>query len=141
MPTFLFKSEPGVYSFDDLRAEKSTSWTGVTNNAALLALRSCRKGDSVLFYHTGDEKAIVGLAKVTTNPFPDPAKPELNAKGEPKFAVVDIAPVRAAKSPVTLATIKADKRFAKFALVTQSRLSVMPVPPEIDAALRELAGL
>lgn len=141
MSTFLFKSEPSTYSFDQLRADKHTTWTGVTSNAALLALRTCRKGDSVLFYHTGDEKAVVGLAKVTTNPMQDPDKPGLNARGEAKFPIVEVAAVKPARTPVSLATIKADKRFATFALVTQSRLSVMPVPPDLDAALRELAGL
>jgi len=141
MPMFLFKTEPTEYSFADLHAEKHTTWTGVSNNAALAALRACRKGDQVLIYHTGDQRSIVGLAKVTSAPKQDPDRPGLTADGEPKFAVVDIAPVKPARTLVALATIKADKRFAKFALVTQSRLSVMLVPPELDAALRELAGL
>lgn len=141
MSTFLFKTEPSTYSFDQLQADKRTLWTGVTSNAALLALRTCRKGDFVLVYHTGNEKAVVGLAKVTTNPTQDPAKRGLNARGEAKFPVVEIAAVRPALAPVPLATIKADQRFATFALVTQSRLSVMLVPPELDASLRKLAGL
>jgi len=138
---FLFDTEPTEYSFVDLHPEKHTTWTGVSNNAALAALRACRKGDQVLIYHTGDQRSIVGLAKVTSAPKQDPDRPGLTADGEPKFAVVDIAPVKPARTLVALATIKADKRFAKFALVTQSRLSVMLVPPELDAALRELAGL
>jgi hypothetical protein len=98
-------------------------------------------GDSALIYHTGDAKAIVGLAKVTKSAYEDPAQPGLNDEAKPKAPVVDLAPVKAAKSPVTLAAIKADKRFADFALVKSSRLSVMPVPADLDKILRTLAGL
>lgn len=141
MATLLFKTEPSEYSFSDLVRDGLTAWTGITSNAALGHLRSAAVGDEVLVYHTGDQRAIVGLAKVVRGPYQDPALPGLNAKGEPKFAAVDIAPVRPAKKEVTLAQIKADKRFAAFLLVTQGRLSVMPVPPPIDAAIRKLAGL
>lgn len=141
MPTFLLKTEPGVFSYADLVKAKSTTWDGVTNAAALIALRSMRKGDEAFIYHTGDEKAVVGLAKVTKAAYEDPKQPGLNDRGEPKFAVVDLAPLKAAKNPVTLATIKADKAFADFALVKQSRLSVMEVPAALDAKLRGLAGL
>ncbi len=141
MPTFLFKTEPSEFSFADLVRDRRCTWDGVTNNAALAHLRTAAAGDEVLIYHTGDEKAIVGLAKVVKKPYEDPARPGLNAKSEPKFAVVDLAPVKAAKTPVTLAQIKADTRFAEFPLVTQGRLSVIPVPAAIDKALRTLAGL
>ena len=137
----MLKTEPGDYSYEDLVRDKTTSWTGVTNNAALAAIRTMRKGDEAFIYHTGDEKAIVGLAAVSRGPYEDPKNPGQTAKGEPKFAAVDLKPVRAAKSPVTLAAIKADKRFKEFALVKQSRLSVMLVPPELDVVLRKLAGL
>lgn len=141
MPTHLFKTEPGTYSYADLARDKRTAWDGVTNNAALIHLRNCRKGDEVFIYHTGDEKAIVGLARVIASPYEDPAQPGRTPDGEPKFALVDFAPVRAAKTPLTLAAMKADRRFASFALVTHSRLSVMPVPPDIDALVRTLTGL
>lgn len=141
MATFLLKTEPGDYSYDELVRDKSTTWSGVTSNAALAALRTARPGDEAFIYHTGDERAIVGLAKVTSAPREDPANRGLTPKGEPKFAVIDLAPLRRAKTHVTLAQIKADARFTEFALVKQARLSVMPVPPALDKALRALAGL
>jgi predicted RNA-binding protein with PUA-like domain len=95
----------------------------------------------VLIYHTGDERAIVGLARVARGAYEDPTKPGVNDAGEPKFAVVDLEPVRAAATALTLASIKADARFKDFALVTHSRLSVMPVPAGVDKALRRLAGV
>ena len=141
MPTFLFKTEPGEYSFQQLQADKKTTWTGVSNAAALGHLRTARKGDHVFIYHTGDEKAIVGLAKILTAPYADPAAPGLNARGEIATPIIDLAPIKAAKSPLTLAQIKADKRFADFALVKQSRLSIMAVPEKLDAIIREFTGL
>jgi predicted RNA-binding protein with PUA-like domain len=141
MATLLFKTEPGDYSFADLQREKRCVWTGVANPAALGHIRTAKAGDEVFIYHTGDEKAIVGLAAVVKAPYEDPKQPGKNAKGEPKFAVVDLKPLRAAKTPVTLAAVKADARFKAFPLVTQGRLSVMPVPADLDRALRSLAGL
>lgn len=141
MATFLLKTEPSEYGYDDLVREGRTIWSGVTNNAALAHLRTARKGDEALIYHTGDEKAIVGLAKIVSDPYEDPARPGRTPKGEPKFAVIDLAPLRVATAAVTLAQIKADPRFGSFPLVTQPRLSVMPVPPDIDRALRSMAGL
>jgi predicted RNA-binding protein with PUA-like domain len=141
MATFLFKTEPGDYSYPDLIADKRTVWTGVSNNAALAHLRAIRKGDEVLIYHTGDEKAIVGLATAASDPYPDPKSPGLNAAGLPRMPVVDLKPVRALKRPVTLAELKSDPHLATFALVRQPRLSVMPVPPDFDLAIRALAGL
>lgn len=141
MATILLKTEPGEYSFDDLVRDGRATWDGVTNAAALIVLRGVREGDEALIYHTGDEKAIVGLAKVTRGAFEDPRNPGVNDKGEPKFAVVELRPVRAAPSPVTLAAIKADARFKEFALVKQGRLSAMLVPPALDKALRAMAGL
>lgn len=141
MATFLLKTEPGEYSFDDLVADRHTTWTGISSAAALGHLRAVRKGDYALIYHTGNQKAIVGLAEFTSAAYADPASPSLNDRGEPKTPVADLKPLRAARHPVTLAQIKADKRFAEFAMVKQSRLSVMPVPPPLDKALRSLAGL
>jgi predicted RNA-binding protein with PUA-like domain len=140
MPTFLLKTEPSDYSFADLVREHETTWSGVRNPAALIAIRTMKKGDHVLVYHTGDEKAIVGLAKVVNTAYEDPANPGRNQRGEPAFAVVDLAPVKAAEAPVPLMRIKADTRFSRFGLVKQVRLSAMPVPPDLAKILREWAG-
>jgi predicted RNA-binding protein with PUA-like domain len=134
MPAWLLKTEPSTYSFADLQRDKRTSWTGVTNAAALIHLRNARKGDLAFIYHTGDEKQIVGLAEVSRNPYPDPDA------NNPKLVAVDLKPTRALKQPVTLAQIKADARFKDFDLVRNSRLSVMPVPPELSTALSKMAG-
>ncbi len=143
MATLLVKTEPSTYSFDDLLKDKTTRWDGVSNPAALAAVRAAKKGDDVLVYHTGDEKAIVGLARVEKPAYEDPKQPGLNDRGEPKFAVIDLAAVKAAKTPhaATLALIKADPRFKEFALVRIGRLSVMAVPPALDKVLRGMAGL
>lgn len=141
MATYLFKTEPSEFSFTDLQREKKARWDGITNAQAINFLREAKKGDEVLIYHTGDDKAIVGLAEITAAPYPDPAQPGLDGQGRPKLVVVDIKPVKAAKTPATLAAVKADKRFAEFLLVTHSRLSVMPVPPALDKLLRAMAGL
>jgi predicted RNA-binding protein with PUA-like domain len=141
MPSFLFKTEPGEFSFQDLVKKGRATWDGVTNAAALIHLRSIAKGDTVYIYHTGDEKAVVGVARALSGAFEDPKNPGRTPEGRPKFAVVDLAPVGLVGTPVTLAAIKSDARFAEFALVKQSRLSVMPVPGAIEKALRALAGL
>ena len=118
---WLFKEEPTHYSYDDLVKDKKTSWSGVRNPLAQKHLRSVRKGDLVFFYHTGDEKAIVGVMRATGDAYPDPA----DKSG--KLYAVDVAPVEKLGRPVTLAEIKADRRFAEFPLTRISRLSVMPV--------------
>lgn len=141
MATYLLKTEPGTYSFDDLLRDKRTTWDGVTNAAALIAIRAMKRGDEALIYHTGDERAIVGTAVISRGAYEDPKNPGVNAKGEPKFAVVDLKPGKRAPTSVTLGQIKANKRFARFQLVTIGRLSVMAVEPEIDRALRQMAGL
>lgn len=141
MATFILKTEASTYSFDDLVREKQTAWTGVSNPVALGNIRTMKKGDEAYIYHTGDEKAIVGLAQVVKEAYEDPDQPGVNAKGEPKFAIVDLKPLRKVKTQVTLAAVKADKRFAAFPLVTQPRLSVIPVPADLDAALRKMTGL
>lgn len=140
MRTFLFKTEPSEYAFQDLLSDKATTWSGVKNAAALQTLRSARARDRVLIYHTGSEKSVVGLAVVTKSAYQDPAQPGLTPDALPKHAVVDLKPLRAAKSPVTLAAIKADKRFAAFALVKHTRLSVMLVPDDLALVLTSLAG-
>lgn len=141
MATFLLKTEPSTYSFADLTRDKSTAWTGVTNAQALIHIRAMKPGDEAFIYHTGDEKAIVGLAKVTTKPYADKSNPAVTPDGQPKLAVVDIVPLKSARSPLTLAAIKADKQFADFLLVKNSRLSVMPVAPALDKLIRQQCGL
>jgi len=112
---WLFKTEPTDYSFHRLRRDGKTLWTGVKNALALKHLRQVKKGDLVAIYHTGSEKSVVGIAKAVED-----------AKGD----AVQIAPVRPVL-PVSLAAIKADRRFKEFALVRMGRLSVMPVPEEL----------
>lgn len=141
MATFLIKTEPGDYSYDDLARDKKSAWTGVTNPAAQKHMRSIKKGDDLLFYHTGSEKRIAGLAACVKGAYPDPAKPGETAAGDPKFVLFDLAPVKAATKSCTLADVKADAKFEGFALVREPRLSVMPVPAAIDKALRKMAGL
>jgi predicted RNA-binding protein with PUA-like domain len=118
---FLVKEEPTNYSYDAFAKDGRTTWTGVKNPLAQKHLRSIKKGDAVFYYHTGDEKAIIGIAKAATDAYPDPA----DASG--KAHVVDLVPVKKLKRPVTLAEVKADKRFKDFPLTYMPRLSVMPV--------------
>lgn len=141
MTTFLLKTEPGTYSYADLVRERKTAWSGVANAAALIHLRSAKPGDECFIYHTGDEKAIVGLAKVASKPYEDPEQPGKTPTGEPKFAVIDLNPVKQAKTPLTLAEMRADAKFKDFVLLKQSRLSVMPVPPAIEKIIRLRTGL
>jgi predicted RNA-binding protein with PUA-like domain len=142
MASFLLKTEPGTYSYLDLVREKRTSWTGVTNAAAQKWMRSIAKGDELFIYHTGDEKRIAGLARCVKGAYPDPEHPGLTAAGDPKAVLIDLAPVRAAATAdATLAAMKADARLAGFELLRQPRLSVLPVPADIEAVLRTMAGL
>lgn len=141
MATYLLKTEPDCYSYPQLVKDRRTAWDGVANAAARGFMRAARKGDEAFIYHTGNEKAIVGLAQIVTDPYEDPEEPGLNGKGEMKSPLFDIKPLRAARAPVTLAQIKADARFNDFDLVRISRLGVMRVPPKLDTLLREMAGL
>jgi predicted RNA-binding protein with PUA-like domain len=131
---WLVKEEPTHYSFDDLVRDGKTSWTGVRNALAQKHLQSMRKGDRIFFYQTGDVKAVVGIAKAASAPYPDPA----DESG--KLYAVDLTPVKKLKSPVTLAAVKADKWFASFPLVRLSRLSVMPVNDEEWDRIEGMAG-
>ena len=117
---WIVKTEPSTYSFDQLEREKTAVWDGVKNNLALKHIRAMAPGDQVLIYHTGDEKAVVGLATVTSAAYPDPKKKD------PKLVVFDLKVAGRLPRPVTLAEIKADKALASLALVRQGRLSVMP---------------
>jgi len=118
---WLFKEEPTHYGFDVFTKDKKTTWTGVKNPLAQKHLRSVKKGDRIFYYHTGDEKAVVGIAQALGDAYPDPD----DKSG--KQSVVDVAPIGKLPRPVTLAEIKADAAFNDFALVRISRLSVMPV--------------
>jgi len=122
MPNYwIVKTEPSSYSYDRLEKERRTVWDGVKNAVALKNIRAMRKGDLAMVYHTGDEKRIVGLAKVVSDPYPDPKA------GDPSLVVVDLEAAGRLKRPVTLAEIKADPAFKDLALVRQGRLSVVPV--------------
>lgn len=121
---WLFKTEPTAYSFQQLQRDQKTVWDGVKNNLALKHLKEIKKGDSILVYHTGEEKAAVGIARAVSGAYPDPSKKD------PKLLVVDIEARKPLPRPVTLAEIKADSRLAQFDLVRLPRLSVMPVTEE-----------
>ena len=121
MPNYwIVKTDPSTYSFDDLARQKTAVWDGVKNNLALKHLRQMKPGDRVLVYHTGDEKAVVGVAEVASQPYPDPKQKD------PKLAVVDLKAGERLPRPVPLAEIKGDRAFADLALVRIGRLSVMP---------------
>jgi predicted RNA-binding protein with PUA-like domain len=122
MAHWLLKTEPTVYSYDDLVKDKTTTWDGVANPTALRHIREIRKGDLAFIYHTGDERQMVGIATVTSNPYPDPKQ-----KNE-KLVVFDIKPKKKLKRPVTLKEVKAIKKYAQYDLVRLPRVSVMPVP-------------
>jgi predicted RNA-binding protein with PUA-like domain len=121
MANWLFKEEPTHYSYDAFAKDGRAMWSGVKNPVAQRHLHSVKKGDNVFYYHTGDEKSVIGVAVALGDAYPDPG----DKTG--KHAVVDIGPVRKLKRPVTLREIKADARFKTFPLVRISRLSVMPV--------------
>ncbi|HEY6364875.1 MAG TPA: EVE domain-containing protein, partial [Candidatus Binatia bacterium] len=110
-----------VYSFQQLQKDKKTMWDGVKNNLALKNLKDIEKGDPILIYHTGDEKAAVGVARALSGSYPDPSNKD------PKLLVVDIEAVKPLPRPVTLAEVKANKKLANFDLVRLSRLSIMKV--------------
>ena len=121
MARWLVKEEPEHYGYAQLERDRKTVWAGVRNPLAQKHLRAIRKGDPVFYYHTGKEKAVVGVARAVSDAYPDPS----DASG--KLYVVDIAASRALPKPVTLAAIKVLPAFASFPLVRMSRLSVMPV--------------
>ena len=124
MDYWLVKTEPETYGYADLVRLGRDRWNGVKNPVALKNIKAMQPGDEVFVYHTGKEKAIVGVAQVVSQPYPDP---EL---GNPRFVVVDLEPQYPLPRPVTLKEIKANPAFQDWALVRQSRLSVMPVTKE-----------
>lgn len=131
---WLVKQEPEDYSWADFVGDGKTEWTGVRNYQARNNLHGMRRGDDVLFYHSGDDKAVVGLASVEKSAYPDPTA------DEPGWVAVTLKPKRPLAHPVTLAQIKADPAFRDFVLVRNSRLSVMPVRAKEFARILELGS-
>jgi predicted RNA-binding protein with PUA-like domain len=131
MGKWLMKSEPGTYGWEDLVREGATQWDGVRNPAARLHLKAMKAGDEAFFYHSGSERAVVGVMRVAREATPDPEDPD--------WVTVAVEPARSLAA-VTLKTIKADPRLAGMELIRQSRLSVSPVRDEEWAAILELAG-
>jgi predicted RNA-binding protein with PUA-like domain len=131
---WLLKTEPSTYSYQDLEKDGETVWDGVTNNLALKNIRSMKKGDLAFVYHTGDVKAIVGIATVSSDPFADPRKKD------PKLAVIRLKPKEQLGQPVSLAEVRTVKSFADFPLVRLPRLSVMSVTSPQWTALLAMAN-
>ena len=125
MANWILKTEPSTYSFDDLARAGKAVWDGVSNPVAVRNIRAMKTGDQLMIYHTGDEKQVVGLAEVVSEPYDDPKD-----KGG-RLAVVDIKAGKRVAKPVTLAAIKADPAFKDLALVRQGRLSVVSVPADL----------
>lgn len=134
MGYWLMKTEPEEFSYADLERKGREPWNGVKNPTALKHLRAMQPGDLFLFYHTGNQRAVVGVGRIERAAYPDPQE------SDPKFVVVDVVPEYRLAEPVTLAAIKADERFSGWELVRQSRLSVMPVPDELWQAIHVMGG-
>ncbi|HYQ31495.1 MAG TPA: EVE domain-containing protein, partial [Polyangiaceae bacterium] len=134
MPTshWLVKSEPFKYSWQKFVADKKAVWDGVRNFEARNNLRAMKKGDLVLFYHSSEGKEVVGIASVAKEAYPDPTATE----GD--WSAVEITPKKALTEPVSLATVKADKKLSEFALVRKARISVIPATPAEFARVLEL---
>lgn len=133
MAYWLFKEEPDHYSYSDLEQDQATLWDGVTNNLARLHLRQVRRGDRILYYHTGKEKAVVGEARATSDAMPD------SKSDDPKAVIVQVQPVRRLHKPVPLGRIKDDPLLASWELVRLPRLSVMPVTEDQWRRVKELS--
>jgi predicted RNA-binding protein with PUA-like domain len=134
MAGWLLKTEPTVYSYDDLERDRKTVWDGVSNNLASKHIRQVQKGDLALVYHTGEEKAIVGIAEIASAAYPDPNQ------SDPKLAVFEIKPKRKLARAVGLAEVKANEKLKDFELVRMARLSVMPVSDAVWKILMTMAG-
>lgn len=131
MKYWLVKSDPGEYGWEDLLKERKTDWTGVRNYAARLHLNGMKKGDAVLFYHSNREPAVIGEAKVTREAFPDPTAQD------DKWVAVELEAGKSLGKPVSLQSIKAEKRLADIGLVRIGRLSVMPLQkPEYETIVK-----
>lgn len=135
MANWLLKSEPSCYSWSDLTRQERAVWDGVVNATALIHLRRMRKGDRAFFYHTGDQRAAVGIAEIASDPYPNPKE------DDPRLVVVDVKPIRPLARPVTLDAIKANPAFAGWDLLRISRLSVVPVPPAMWKRIEKLSEI
>jgi predicted RNA-binding protein with PUA-like domain len=135
MKHWLMKSEPDTFSWDHLVEKKRSMWDGVRNHMAAGHMKEMKKGDLAFFYHSNIGKEIVGVMRVEKEHYPDPTDETA------KFVVVDVVPVKPFKKPVTLAEIKANKKFADMRLVTHSRLSVSPVSDAHWAAICKMGGV
>lgn len=133
MGFWLFKQEPSSYNYTELESDGKAVWDGVTNNLALKHLRSVHRGDRVFFYHSGDEKNIVGIMEIVSAPYLDPKDDAL--------IVVDVKPVARLPKPVSLQMIKGDKSFSDWELVRISRLSIMPVPDHLWKKILKMSGM
>ena len=132
MARWLMKSEPGSYSWQDLVRDGSTEWDGVRNNAARLHLKAMKSGDEAFFYHSMDERSVIGVMRIVREAAPDPRDAD--------WVSVKVEPLRALPRPVTLKEIKAEPRLAKMELIRQSRLSVAPVREEEWAMILDMAS-
>lgn len=135
MAYWILKTDADTYPFDQLERERRAVWDGVTNALALKHIRSMAPGDAALIYHSNVGKDIVGLARITSAPYPDPKRKD------PKLVVVELEAERRLPKPVTLAAVKADPAFSDLGLVRMSRLSVIPVPAEQWRKLLSMGGL
>lgn len=135
MNYWLLKTEPSVYSYNDLERDKKTCWDGVTSPAGLFHIRLVKKGDVAFIYHTGDEKQVVGICEIVSNPYPNPKEKN------PKIMVFDVKLKRRLKNPVTLEQLKADKRFKDSRIVYEPRLSVQPMPEDLWNAILQMSGM
>jgi predicted RNA-binding protein with PUA-like domain len=134
MAYWLLKTEPSVYSYSDLEKDKKTVWDGVTSPWALPYIKRVKIGDEVFIYHTGEDKQVVGIAEVISEPYADPNE------NTARLQVFDIKPKRRLKKPVTLAQVKADIRFKDSKLVNNPRLSVQPMPDNLWNVILEMSG-
>lgn len=135
MAYWLMKSDPETWSWEDQVKAGTAEWDGVRNYQAANNMKAMRRGDRAFFYHSGGDKLIMGVVEIVREYYPDPT----DQSG--RFGMVDVKPVAAAKTPMTLAAIKADKSLSHLALVRQSRLSVMPVDAKSWARICRMAGL
>ena len=135
MADFVFKTEPSEYSFADLQAKGQGGWDGVRNPVALRNLREMKKGDRAFVYHTGSEKAVVGIARAASGAYPDPKAPAGSS-----LVVIDLAALALLKHPVALATLKADPEFSESPLVRQGRLSIVPLTAKQAATIERLGA-
>lgn len=133
MAYWLLKTEPSTYAWDDLVHDRKTVWDGVANALALKHIRTMNKGDLALIYHTGDQRQAVGIAEITSKPYPDPAQ------NDEKLVVVDLKPKKKLARPVALSDIKADKTFEGWEFLRIGRLSVVPVPVKMWERIIELS--